>query len=1121
MRLLRFLGIVLVVAVGAGSLALSGGKEIRVPQDYKTIQEAINAASEGDTILVDVGTYKETIEIPKGLTLVGAERDKTIIDGGGLELGVVTISSAALVTVRNVTITNGRDGVLVERGAQALLRQTRIAQNKRDGVLVQGRAELLGNLIHNNKNCGVRAFGSGAQVQGSGNIIRDNGGGDLCGDVPAQLKAEGGPPPPVVRLSPSEWTNRNQFTLDWENPDYPARITAAWYKVGGAPTSSEDGRRTTEKPLQLQSPSEGRQAVYLWLEDELGQKDHRNASQASMLLDQTPPTISAAVNPQPNAQGWNNTDVTVRFQCSDALSGLVSCTPQEERVTSEGERRIEGRAEDRAGNVRTTSVTVRLDKTPPTISAAVNPQPNAQGWNNTDVTVRFQCSDALSGLVSCTPQEERVTSEGERRIEGRAEDRAGNVRTTSVTVRLDKTPPTISAAVNPQPNAQGWNNTDVTVRFSCQDALSGVASCTPTDPIQVTQEGQGQTIQAQAVDKAGNRAERIVTVNLDKTKPQLTLGEPQGTLGSEGWYRTDVVVPYTATDNLAGFSGGQRQLQGSARSSGEGSAVKVRVRVEDLAGNAAEAEAGPFKVDQTPPTISAAVNPQPNAQGWNNTDVTVRFQCSDALSGLVSCTPQEERVTSEGERRIEGRAEDRAGNVRTTSVTVRLDKTPPRVSCQPPDTTRWYREDVSVPCTASDSLSGLANSADASFTLIARGEGRAVSTGTRTVADRAGNSVTAGPYTFQIDKTPPTGSLTINDGAASTTSITVTLRITANDNLSGVAQMRFSNDGWTWSGWEPFNPTRPGWNLSAFGGNSRPGKKTVFAQLQDRAGNISTPLQAEIMFRPLVGNPLFVAANGASFSGTGNGTLVKIDISVPFPFPTTIVKGLDSPADAVCGPDKKIYFADWFSGRIYRVEQDGRNLTVLATVTSPQGVTFSDSGDLYVSAADGIWRLRGGRGPVEKVARYTTSSNFLQGAGGLIFIPQGPFAGDLLVVDTGRNRVVRFPAPNFDRAVDFITTGLDRPIGIAVNSQGEIYVSNFASRQINRYNYRGEFLGVLGEQIGLNVYRPIHMEFGPDDTLYTAEWGDFVGEGWVARINISGELAVIIAIVDAWGLALC
>jgi WD40 repeat protein len=615
MRLLRFLGIVLVVAVGAGSLALSGGKEIRVPQDYKTIQEAINAASEGDTILVDVGTYKETIEIPKGLTLVGADRDKTIISGS--DLPVVTISSAALVTVRNVTITNGRDGVLVERGAQALLRQTRIAQNKRDGVLVQGRAELLGNLIHNNKNCGVRAFGSGAQVQGSGNIIRDNGGGDLCGDVPAQLKAEGGPPPPVVRLSPSEWTNRNQFTLDWENPDYPARITAAWYKVGGAPTSSEDGRRTTEKPLQLQSPSEGRQAVYLWLEDELGQKDHRNASQASMLLDQTPPTIIASLNPQPNAQGWNNTDVTVRF--------------------------------------------------------------------------------------------------------------------------------------------------------SCQDALSGVASCTPTDPIQVTQEGQGQTIQAQAVDKAGNRAERTVTVNLDKTKPQLTLGEPQGTLGSEGWYRTDVVVPYTATDNLAGFSGGQRQLQGSARSSGEGSAVKVRVRVEDLAGNATEAEAGPFKVDQTPPTISAAVNPQPTTWGWNNTDVTVRFSCQDALSGVASCSSPV-TVSQEGkDLEVRGETVDKAGNRSTTTVRV------------------------------------------------------------------------------NIDKTPPTGSLTINDGAATTGSTQVTLKIQANDPLSGVAEMRFSNDGRTWSDWEGFQSTRS-WDLTRFGGSSSSGPKTVYAQVRDRAGNVSQTFSATIRF---------------------------------------------------------------------------------------------------------------------------------------------------------------------------------------------------------------------------------------------------------------------------------
>ena len=335
------------------------------------------------------------------------------------------------------------------------------------------------------------------------------------------------------------------------------------------------------------------------------------------------------------------------------------------------------------------------------------------------------------------------------------------------TVRIDRTPPRITATFNPPQPSSGWYNTDVTVSFQCEDALSGVASC--SSPVTVSQEVKDLQVRGEAVDKAGNRAERTVTVNLDKTKPQLTLGEPQGTLGSEGWYRTDVVVPYTATDNLAGFSGGQRQLQGSVRSSGEGSAVKVRVRVEDLAGNATEAEAGPFKVDQTPPTIRAAVNPQPNAQGWNNTDVTVRFECSDALSGLVSCTPQEERVTSEGERRIEGRAEDRAGNVRTTSVTVRLDKT------------------------------------------------------------------------------PPTGSLTINDGAATTGSTIVTLKIQANDNLSGVAEMRFSNDGRTWSDWESFSSTRSNWDLARYGGSvNQRGPKTVYAQLRDRAGNVSQTFSATI-----------------------------------------------------------------------------------------------------------------------------------------------------------------------------------------------------------------------------------------------------------------------------------
>src|SRR5262249_45130201 len=55
-----------------------------------------------------------------------------------------------------------------------------------------------------------------------------------------------------------------------------------------------------------------------------------------------------------------------------------------------------------------TSATVEIDRpapatdtTPPTITAAVTPAPNANGWNNATVTVSFRCADAGSGIAVC------------------------------------------------------------------------------------------------------------------------------------------------------------------------------------------------------------------------------------------------------------------------------------------------------------------------------------------------------------------------------------------------------------------------------------------------------------------------------------------------------------------------------------------------------------------------------------------------------------------------------------------------------------------------------------------------------------------------------------------------
>ncbi|MDG1958871.1 MAG: glycosyl hydrolase family 28-related protein [Candidatus Binatia bacterium] len=60
------------------------GANIAVPGDYATIQEAIDAASDGDSIDVAAGTYvpTTTIRVDKEVTLLGAGSDSTTIDVG-------------------------------------------------------------------------------------------------------------------------------------------------------------------------------------------------------------------------------------------------------------------------------------------------------------------------------------------------------------------------------------------------------------------------------------------------------------------------------------------------------------------------------------------------------------------------------------------------------------------------------------------------------------------------------------------------------------------------------------------------------------------------------------------------------------------------------------------------------------------------------------------------------------------------------------------------------------------------------------------------------------------------------------------------------------------------------
>jgi len=81
---------------------------IIVPDNYPTIQEAINAANFGDTVYVRNGTYYENVVVNKTISLIGESKENTIVDGGGTWAVVAVEKDNVVVT--GFTVRNSGSG---------------------------------------------------------------------------------------------------------------------------------------------------------------------------------------------------------------------------------------------------------------------------------------------------------------------------------------------------------------------------------------------------------------------------------------------------------------------------------------------------------------------------------------------------------------------------------------------------------------------------------------------------------------------------------------------------------------------------------------------------------------------------------------------------------------------------------------------------------------------------------------------------------------------------------------------------------------------------------------------------------------------------------------------------
>jgi hypothetical protein len=202
--------------------------------------------------------------------------------------------------------------------------------------------------------------------------------------------------------------------------------------------------------------------------------------------DETPPVVTATVTGALGANAWYTSDVVVHWNIVETDSDLFEVPCANGAQTADVSSRVFTCIAISGGGETTQQVVIKRDATPPSIGIA---QPQAQSYmQGQTVAIEFNCSDATSGIASCTANQAgnlNTSTAGTFSFVVTAVDHAGNVSqsTVSYSVRA-KVDTALSLSSSPNPSKP---NQDVTLTATISAVAPG--SGVPTGLVELRVNG--------------------------------------------------------------------------------------------------------------------------------------------------------------------------------------------------------------------------------------------------------------------------------------------------------------------------------------------------------------------------------------------------------------------------------------------------------------------------------------------------------------------------------------------------------------------------------------------------------------------------------------------------------